>query len=70
MLVVIGLGAGLCIAFACTRAIAAFLYSLSTHDPATLALAAAVLVFVAVLASLLPTMRAIRIDPVKALHYE
>ena len=38
--------------------------------PPTLALAAGVLVFVAILASLVPATRAIRIDPVTTLHYE
>ena len=70
VLLVIGLTAGLAIAFGGARAIAAFLYGLSSHDPATLALAAGVLVFVAILASLVPATRAIRIDPVTALHYE
>jgi predicted permease len=70
VLVAVGLAAGLAIAFAGARAITAFLYGLSSHDPATLALAAGVLVFVAILTSLIPAVRAIRIDPVGALHYD
>jgi predicted permease len=70
LLATIGLGTGFAIAIAGSRAIAAFLYGLSSHDPATLALAAGVLVLVAILASLVPTTRAVRIDPVTALHYE
>ena len=70
VLVAIGLAAGLAIAFAGARAIAAFLYGLSSHDPATLVLSAGVLIFVATMASLVPAIRAIRIDPLTALHYE
>lgn len=70
VLLLAGLGAGLAIAFAGARAITVILYGLSSHDPTTLALAAGVLVFVALLASLVPATRAIRIDPVTALHYE
>ena len=70
LLVAIGLAAGLAIAVAGARAIAAFLYDLSSHDPVTLLLAAGVLVLVAIVASLIPATRAVRIDPVTALHYE
>lgn len=70
MLVAIGLAAGVAVAVAGARAIAAFLYGLSSHDPVTLASAAGVLVLVAIIASLIPATRAVRIDPVTALHYE
>ena len=70
LLVAIGLAAGFAIAVAGARAIAAFLYDLSSHDPVTLLLAAGVLVLVAIVASLIPATRAVRIDPVTALHYE
>jgi len=70
MLVALGLAAGVAIAAAGARAIAAFLYGLSSHDPVTLAFAAGVLVLVAVIASFIPATRAVRIDPVTALHYE
>jgi putative ABC transport system permease protein len=70
LLVAIGLAAGLAIAVASARAIAAFLYGLSSHDPVTLALSAGVLVLVALVASVIPAARAVRIDPITALHYE
>lgn len=70
ILLAIGLAAGLAIAFTGARAIAAFLYGLSSHDPATLLIAAVVLIAIASLASLLPAIRAARIDPASALRYE
>lgn len=70
VMVALGLAAGLAIALAGARAIAAFLYGLSSHDPVTLVLAAGVIIFVAAMASLVPTIRALRINPLTALHYE
>ncbi len=70
ILLALGLGAGLAIALAGGRLTAAFMYGLSSHDPLTLFAAAAVLVFVAALASFIPASRAVRIDPATALRYE
>jgi predicted permease len=65
-----GLAAGVAIALAGGRAITALLYGLSSHDPWTLSVAAGVLVLVAVLASLIPAVRAARVDPSTTLRHE
>jgi putative ABC transport system permease protein len=69
-LLAIGLAAGLALAWIGSRAIAAFLYGVSGHDPAVLTGAALVLILVALCASLLPSLRAVRVDPVEALRHE
>ena len=70
ILLAIGLAAGSAIVFIAARAIAALLYGLSSHDPSTLLIAGGVLILIASLASLLPAIRAARIDPASALRYE
>jgi predicted permease len=67
---VIGIVAGLGAALALGRVIASQLYGLKASDPATLAGAAAVLIFVALAASWIPARRAAGIDPMKALRHE
>ncbi|HLY18397.1 MAG TPA: ABC transporter permease [Bryobacteraceae bacterium] len=69
-LLAIGLAVGMAIEWAGARAITAFLYGLSSHDPAVLGAAAGVLALVAVLASVLPSVRAVRVDPMVALRHE
>jgi putative ABC transport system permease protein len=66
----IGLAVGLTLAFAGARAIAALLYGLSAHDPVALGAAAGVLVLVAMGASLIPSVRAVRVDPAAALRHQ
>jgi predicted permease len=70
LLLAIGLAGGLALAWTGARAIAAFLYGLSSHDPAALGATAGVLLVVAVCASLMPSVRAARVDPVVALRHE
>jgi len=70
VLLAIGLTAGAAIAVAGARAIAALLYGISGHDPAALGAAAGVLVLVAIGASLIPSIRAARVDPAVALRHE
>jgi ABC-type antimicrobial peptide transport system permease subunit len=59
---------GLAVAVALGRLIAAQLFGVSSVDPATIAVAAALFVGVAMLASLLPAARAARAAPLDALR--
>ena len=65
-----GLTIGVVGAFAVTRLIAGFLYGVEPTDPTIFALSAAVLILVALLATLVPAFRATRVDPVIALRSE
>jgi ABC-type antimicrobial peptide transport system permease subunit len=46
------------------------LFGLSAYDPLSLGSALATMVLVAVIAAFIPALRATKIDPVVALHYE
>lgn len=64
----VGLAAGLAGAWALSRLVGTFLFSVRPHDPAIYAGAAAVLMAAALVAALVPGLRAARIDPLKALR--
>ena len=66
----IGLAVGLAVAFALGRATASLIYGVSTRDLATFASATLLIVLVAFAASLVPALRATRVDPLKVLHEE
>ncbi len=70
VLVSIGLGAGLLLALAATRAAAGMLYGLAPHDPVAFVLAAGLLAIVALAASAVPARRAAAVEPVVALREE
>jgi predicted permease len=61
---------GLIAALLASRALASFLYGTSTRDPWVLVSSVAALIFIASAASLLPALRAARIEPMVALRTE
>jgi putative ABC transport system permease protein len=69
-LTVVGLAIGLAGSFGLTHLLASLLFQVSPRDPYSLAFAALVLAAVAVAASVLPALRATRVDPMVALRYE
>jgi predicted permease len=69
-LVIIGIGAGLGLAWATARFVSSLLYGLSGHDVRVLALSSATLAAVALLAAALPARRAAQVDPMFALRNE
>jgi ABC-type antimicrobial peptide transport system permease subunit len=70
-LVATGVGIGLGLAVFAIKPLAMFLVpELSTTDPATFLAVVAVLVAVALTATLGPALRAVSVDPVIALRYE
>jgi len=70
LLVAIGWLAGLLSSLALTRLIQSGLYGVTATDPATYAGISLLLVLVATSACLIPTLRALRVDPTIALRYE
>jgi predicted permease len=70
LLVVIGLVIGLGLAAATGRLASGLLFGLQPSDPATMAMAGALLAAIAIVASYVPAWRAARIDPVVALRSE
>jgi putative ABC transport system permease protein len=70
LLASIGVIGGLAGAFGLTRFLAKMLYGVKPADPATFAAVAAALLLVAALASVIPALRATRVDPVIALRSE
>jgi len=65
-----GIVLGLVAAWGLGRLISSQLYGVTASDPLTIAGAAGLLLFVALLAGYLPARRATRVNPVLALRYE
>ena len=69
-LVGLGLIIGLAAAFTLTRVMASLLFGISATDPITFITISIVLLAVAMLASYIPSVRAMRVDPMVALRYQ
>jgi putative ABC transport system permease protein len=69
-LVGLGLVIGLGAAFILTRVMATLLFGISATDPLTFVTISFVLLLVALLASYIPSVRAMRVDPMVALRYQ
>jgi putative ABC transport system permease protein len=69
-LALLGVGIGLVGALLLTRLMKSLLYGVASADPATYSVVAALLVIVALAASYVPALRAMRVDPVVALRHE
>jgi putative ABC transport system permease protein len=70
MLTVIGITAGLGLAFGLTRLMATLLYAIKPTDPPTFTVVPLMLAAVALLASYIPARRATTVDPMQSLRYE
>jgi len=69
-LALLGLTIGIVVAAAATRLIRSLLYGVTASDPLTFVFVATFLIFVVLLACLVPAWRAMRVDPIIALRYE
>jgi predicted permease len=69
-LVGLGLAIGLAAAFILTRVMATLLFGISATDPFTFVTISLVLLAVAMLATYIPSLRAMRVDPMVALRYQ
>jgi len=70
LLVAAGILAGIPLALASTRVLKSLLYGVASSDPLTLTLTIAIFVVAGLLASVLPVLKAARIEPAQALRTE
>ena len=70
VIAIVGSATGLFFAILMSRALASFLYHTSAHDPRILLFSVIVLALIASAASLLPAIRAARIEPIIAIRSE
>jgi putative ABC transport system permease protein len=68
--VLLGVAAGLGASLALTRVMSGLLYGISATDPATFACVTALLISIALAAHVVPTRRAVKVDPSVALRHE
>jgi predicted permease len=69
-LIAIGIAAGLPLSYALAHVVGSQLYGIAAHDPWTLIGATLLIAGVACCAALRPSLRAMKIDPVRALRHE
>jgi putative ABC transport system permease protein len=69
-LAALGIAIGLVLALALMRIISTLLFSVNATDPVTFAAAAIVILAIALAASYIPALKAIKVDPVVALRCE
>jgi ABC-type antimicrobial peptide transport system permease subunit len=70
MLTTGGLVIGLAASFVLTRFMEKLLFGVKPHDPITYLVVPVLLGLVAIVACLIPALRATKVDPLKALRYE
>ena len=70
MLALLGLGVGLAMDWAVTRLMSRLLYGVEPYDPLTIASVSALLIGFALVASMVPALRAASTDPMHALRAE
>jgi len=70
LLTMLGLALGLALAFGLARSIGRLFYGVSSTDPLTAACVTLILGTIALLACLLPAIRATRINPVDAIRVQ
>jgi ABC-type antimicrobial peptide transport system permease subunit len=70
LLALAGIAAGVALALAASRLVESKLFGVSAYDPAMLAIAIGSAGAMALLAACVPALRAIRIDPARALRFE
>ncbi len=69
-LVSLGIAVGLAVSMAVNQLARAYIFGVTFYDPLTLAAVVLVLAAVTGVAALLPTLRALRVDPAVALRWE
>ena len=69
-LTLVGIGVGLVFATGASRMIRTLLYGVGTADPRTFAGSAALFTLIALVASVVPALRAARVDPIRVLREE